>query len=202
MRYDANASPSRLGRPEGGDIEGGERMNEMAQPLALVRPDLESRLTDDHHDALRLWLRLLPCTTMVERGIRRRLRDRFGMTLARFDLMAQLERFPAGLRMGELSRRLMVTGGNVTGLVAQLVDEGLVERGAVPHDRRAHVVRLTARGREAFGAMAIAHERWIVDMIEDLGTADRERLHGLLGKFKTAVRGREPDANGSAEADA
>ena len=179
-----------------------EATDDLAQPLAMPRPDLESRLTGEHPEALRLWLRLLACTTMIERGIRRRLRERHGMTLARFDLMAQLERFPSGLRMGELSRRLMVTGGNVTGLVAQLVDEGLVERTAVPHDRHAHVVRLTARGREAFGAMAIAHERWIVDMIEDLGTADRERLHGLLGKFKTAVRGREPDANGSAEADA
>ena len=196
MRYDANASPSRRARPESGAIEGGERMNEMAQPLALVRPDLESRLTDDHHDALRLWLRLLTCTTMVERGIRRRLRERFGMTLARFDLMAQLERFPAGLRMGDLSRRLMVTGGNVTGLVAQLVDEGLVERSAVPHDRRAHLVRLTARGREVFGAMAIAHERWIIEMTEDLSAGDRDHLHGLLGKLKNAVRATDPEANG------
>ena len=103
-------------------------MGNLAQPLVMMRADLESRLTDDHHDALRLWLRLLTCTTLIERGIRRRLRERYGMTLARFDLMAQLERFPSGLRMGELSRRLMVTGGNVTGLVAQLVDEGLVEK--------------------------------------------------------------------------
>lgn len=202
MRYHTKASSAPRTRPDDSGIEGGERMNDMAEPLALVRPDLESRLTDDHHDALRLWLRLLTCTTMIERGIRRRLRDRFGMTLARFDLMAQLERFPAGLRMGDLSRRLMVTGGNVTGLVAQLVDEGLVDRSAVPHDRRAHVVRLTARGRETFGAMAIAHERWIVDMIEDLGTADRDRLHGLLGRLKAAVRSCEPDANVGAEADA
>jgi len=174
-------------------------MNDMMQPLALVRHDLESRLTDDHHDALRLWLRLLTCTTMIERGIRRRLRERFGMTLARFDLMAQLERFPAGLRMGELSRRLMVTGGNVTGLVAQLVDEGLVERSAVLHDRRAHVVRMTVRGREVFNAMALAHERWIVEMTGGLAAAERDRLRGLLGKLKDAVRAHEPDANGNAD---
>ena len=139
-------------------------MENLAQPLVMTRADLESRLTDDHHDALRLWLRLLTCTTLIERGIRRRLRERYGMTLGRCDRRAQLGRFPAGLRMGGLSRRLMVTGGNVTGLVAQLVDEGLVERTAVPHDRRAHVVRLTVRGREAVAAMAISHERWIVEM--------------------------------------
>ena len=178
--------------------KGIEPMDDIVAPLAPVRPDLESRLTDDHHDALRLWLRLLTCTTMIERGIRRRLRERFGMTLARFDLMAQLERFHAGLRMGELSRRLMVTGGNVTGLVTQLVDEGLVERAVVPEDRRAHVVRLTERGREAFRAMAVAHEDWIVEMTGALDGADRERLHALLGKLKDAVRRRETGADGVA----
>lgn len=202
MRSRTEASPARRKRLDERSIDGGERMDDTVHGLALVRPDLESRLTDDHHDALRLWLRLLTCTTMVERGIRRRLRERFGMTLARFDLMAQLERFPAGLRMGDLSRRLMVTGGNVTGLVAQLVDEGLVERGAVAHDRRAHLVRLTVRGREVFGAMAVAHERWIVELTDGLAAADRDHLHGLLGRFKSAVRANEPDANGGGEADA
>ncbi len=179
-----------------------EATDNLAQPLAMPRPDLESRLTGDHHDALRLWLRLLACTTMIERGIRRRLRERHGMTLARFDLMAQLERFPSGLRMGELSRRLMVTGGNVTGLVAQLVDEGLVERTAVPHDRRAHVVRLTARGREAFAAMAVSHEGWIVEMLGGLAGQDRERLHALLGRVKDTVRVRERAAAGNDSEDA
>ena len=108
--------------------------------------DRESRLADDHHESLRLWLRLLTCTLMIERRVRANLRERFAITLPRFDLMAQLERHPQGLRMGELSRRLMVTGGNVTGLASQLVDEGLVERLAIPGDRRAHAVRLTAKG--------------------------------------------------------
>ena len=148
---------------------------------------------DDHHETLRLWLRLLTCTTMIERGIRRRLRERFGMALARFDLLAQLDRAPSGLRMGELSRRLMVTGGNVTGLVAQLVAEGLVERTAAPEDRRAFVVRLTVRGREAFREMAAEHERWVVELIGGLGSADRARLHALLGTLKSSVRAHEPD---------
>src|SRR5512134_3091261 len=111
---------------------------------ALIDP--ETRLSDSHHDALRLWLRLLTCTLLIERRIKARLRDRFGMTLPRFDLMAQLERAPDGLKMSELSRRLMVTGGNVTGLTDQLVAEGLVDRHPVPGDRRAFAVRLTAGG--------------------------------------------------------
>lgn len=160
--------------------------------LAPARTDLESRLTHAHHDALRLWLRLLTCTTMIERAIRRRLRLRFGMTLARFDLMAQLERAPAGLRMGELSRRLMVTGGNVTGLVAQLVAEGQVERRPVPGDRRAHLVRLTAAGRARFLTMAAEHERWVVELTAGLDAPDRRRLHALLGELKASVRAHEP----------
>lgn len=165
-------------------------MNTMLAPL---RPDHETRLDDaHHHEALRLWLRLLTCTTMIERGIRRRLRDRFGMALARFDLMAQLERAPAGLRMGELSRRLMVTGGNVTGLVAQLVAEDLVERTAAPEDRRACVVRLTDRGRATFREMAAEHERWIVELLSGLPAADHARLHALLGTLKSSVRAHEP----------
>ncbi|MFO1282469.1 MAG: MarR family transcriptional regulator [Burkholderiales bacterium] len=162
--------------------------------------DLESRATDDHHEALRLWLRLLTCAALIERGVRRRLRDRFATTLPRFDLMAQLERAPAGLRMGELSRRMMVSGGNVTGIVDQLASEGMVERRAMPGDRRVQSVRLTDRGREAFGAMAREHERWIVEMTAGLAPADLGRLHTLLGRLKASVRDREPEP-GPAEED-
>jgi DNA-binding MarR family transcriptional regulator len=165
----------------------------MTSTLAPARPDHETRLSSDHHDALRLWLRLLTCTTMIERGIRRRLREVFAISLARFDLLAQLDRAPSGLRMGEVSRRLMVTGGNVTGLVAQLVAERWVERTPMPHDRRVHVVRLTARGRGAFRAMAAEHERWIVELTGGVPAGERERLHALLGMLKTSVRAREPD---------
>ncbi len=150
--------------------------------------DLETRVADDDHDALRLWLRLLTCTTMIERRIRANLHTRFAITLARFDLMAQLERHPAGLRMGELTRRLMVTGGNVTGLTDQLVDEGLVERQPIAGDRRAHAVRLTAKGKRAFDAMAREHERWVVGMLDGLAAADRKRLLALLGRVKASVQ--------------
>src|SRR5258708_37072753 len=105
------------------------------RPLAITArhsaspvPDPESRVSDDHHESLRLWLRLLTCTLMIERRVRAGLREQFAITLPRFDLMAQVERYPQGLKMGELSPRLMVTGGNVTWLTNQLVEEGLVER--------------------------------------------------------------------------
>ena len=154
-------------------------------------PDQESRLSDDHHESLRLWLRLLTCTMMIEHRVRTRLRERFAISLPRFDLMAQLERNPQGLKMVELSRRLMVTGGNVTGITDQLVAEGLVERRSIPGDRRAFAVRLTAKGRRAFDAMAAAHERWVIEMFAGLPRAERERLHALLGRVKDMLRAQD-----------
>jgi len=156
-----------------------------AQRSAVADP--ESRLHDDHHESLRLWLRLLTCTLLIERRIRARLREEFATTLPRFDLMAQLERHPAGLRMGELSQRLMVTGGSVTGLTDQLVAEGLVERQPIAHDRRAYAVRLTPKGKRAFDAMAAAHERWVIELMSGLDAGGRKRLHALLGRLKAAV---------------
>lgn len=156
--------------------------------------DLEARLyseegqpNTDHHAALRLWLRLLTCTQLIEQQVRSRLREQFATTLPRFDLLSQLEREPQGLKMNELSRRLMVTGGNVTGITDQLETEGLVERTPVEGDRRAFLVRLTPRGTAVFNAMALEHERWIVEMFEDLSERDLDTLHRLLGKVKQGV---------------
>jgi len=146
--------------------------------------DLEARAHSEHPDELRLWLRLLTCTQQIERQVRSRLREQFDTTLPRFDLMAQLERAPEGLKMNELSRRMMVTGGNVTGITDQLVTEGLVERVEVEGDRRAYRVRLTARGRSLFRMMAESHEQWIVDAFSALGARDIATLHRLLGRVK------------------
>ena len=146
--------------------------------------DLEARGHSEHPEELRLWLRLLTCTQLIEKQVRNELREQFGTTLPRFDLMSQLERAPDGLKMNELSRRMMVTGGNVTGITDQLVAEGLVERGDVEGDRRAWRVRLTARGRRLFNDMAQQHEAWIVDAFAALNAKEIAQLHKLLGKVK------------------
>ena len=146
--------------------------------------DLEARAHAEHPDELRLWLRLLTCTQLIEKQVRTDLREQWGTTLPRFDLMAQLEREPEGMRMNELSRRMMGTGGNITGITAQLEAEGLVERAEVEGDRRAYLVRLTPKGRQQFNAMAQAHEAWIVDAFASLSARDIQTLHALLGKVK------------------
>ena len=146
--------------------------------------DMEARGHSEHPEALRLWLRMLTCTQLVEKQVRTQLRENFDTTLPRFDLMAQLERNADGLKMNELSRRMMVTGGNITGITDQLVTEGLVERVDVEGDRRAYRVRLTAHGREVFDDMARQHEAWIVGAFDSLSSREMETLHKLLGKVK------------------
>ncbi len=152
-----------------------------------ARPDAPET-ADGRRDEVRLWLRLLTCTTTIETEVRRRLRERFGITLPRFDVMAQLERAPGGLTLSELSRRMMVSNGNLTGLVERLVQSGHVERRPSPDDRRAQVVTLTKAGRAAFAAMAREHEGWIAAMFADLGPSGVEDLMSALGRTKRSVR--------------
>lgn len=152
-----------------------------AETKVIERPN-------DHKDELRLWLRLLSCKILIETEIRRRLRDNFGITLPRFDLMAQLDKAPAGMKLGELSQRMMVSNGNITGLVDRLVAQGLLDRQPAPNDRRAQLVKLTAEGRRSFRAMAASHEAWIAEIFAELSAGDRGALMRLLGKAKASAR--------------
>ena len=144
----------------------------------------EARADGDDHAALRLWLRMLACTTQVEAEIRRRLRTRFGITLARFDTLAQLHRRADGLSMKDLSRCLMVTGGNVTGLVTELEREGLVQRESSPTDGRSWIVRLSRKGRSSFETMAREHEQWILELFSGLDARAVRQLHAQLGTLR------------------
>ena len=146
--------------------------------------DRETIARAGDHSALRIWLRLLTCTQLIERQVRSRLREQFGTTLPRFDLMAQLERHPEGLKMNQLSRQLMVTGGNVTAIVDQLEKEGLVERLDEPADRRAFRIRLTRSGEKSFAEMARAHEEWVVELLSGMSRREQDELLRLLAKVK------------------
>ncbi|MBZ5506591.1 MAG: MarR family transcriptional regulator [Acidobacteriia bacterium] len=149
--------------------------------------DLETRAQKGDHQALRLWLRLLSCTVRIENKIRLRLRREFGTTLPRFDLMAQLERNAGGLRMNELSKRLMVSGGNVTGITDQLEREGFVSRTPCPGDRRAFTVKLTDTGLKRFREMAARHELWIIELLAGLSRDEKETMISELWKVKAHI---------------
>lgn len=161
--------------------------NGASRPASNVILDLETRAQKGDHQALRLWLRLLSCTVRIENKIRLRLRRDFNTTLPRFDLMAQLERSSGGLRMSELSKRLMVSGGNVTGITDQLEREGLVARTPCPGDRRAFTVKLTETGLKRFREMAAGHELWIIDMLGGLTRDEKQTMITKLGKVKLHI---------------
>ncbi|MFD2264920.1 MarR family winged helix-turn-helix transcriptional regulator [Lacibacterium aquatile] len=141
-------------------------------------------------DRLRLWLRLLATTRLIEGEIRSRLRSDFDQTLPRFDVMAQLNAAPNGLSMSDLSTRLMVSNGNVTGIVDRLVQEDLVSRTAAPGDRRSLVVRLTEAGQKSFDAMAVVHEDWISELTQGLDAATVRELGQMLATLKHSIEDR------------
>ncbi|HEV2560018.1 MAG TPA: MarR family transcriptional regulator [Microvirga sp.] len=145
-------------------------------------------MPEDHREELRLWLRLLTCTTLIEGEVRRRLRQRFDVTLPRFDLMAQLEKAPDGLTLSDLSKRMMVSNGNLTGLVERLVASGHLDRRTSQTDRRSQVISLTEAGREEFGLMMAEHEDWIASLFAGLSSRDRQDLMRLLAKTKSSAR--------------
>ena len=159
--------------------------------MAILAVDAETALAHappGHKDELRLWLRLLTCTTLLEGEIRARLRRDFDTTLPRFDLMAALDRASGGMTLGDISRRMMVSNGNVTGLAARLEAEGLVERRTRPGDRRAQLLRLTAKGRREFARQSAAHENWVAELLGGLEPEERATLFRLLGRTKALVR--------------
>jgi len=141
-----------------------------------------------HQDELRLWLRLLTCTNMIEGQIRSRLRAEYDVTLPRFDLMAQLYRASDGMMMSDVSKRMMVSSGNVTLIVEHLVASGDVERQTSAHDRRAQLIRLTDAGRANFRRLAAAHETWIANMFDGLNRKDIDNLMKLLAKTKASLQ--------------
>ena len=164
--------------------------------LDLPIDDLETRGAASDHGDLRLWLRMMAINKLITNEARRRLRTSFNMSLSRFDLMAQLDSNSAGLRMGEISNRLMVTTGNITGLTDELEAEGLVERSADPHSRRALRVRLTHKGRTAFRAAAKANEGWIAEFFSVLSARDKKAMFEILGAQKAFLQTRVRQTGG------
>ncbi len=154
----------------------------------------EARAGRDDHAVLRLWLRMLACTTQIEAEIRKRLREKFSMSLARFDYMAQLYRYRDGLKMRALSKYLMVTGGNITGLTDELERDGLVVREASPEDRRTYIVRLTDKGLSSFEAMAKQHEQWLLELFSGIDSKTVQQLHHHLGALRVHLVNNEQSA--------
>ena len=157
---------------------------------------VEDRLAKIPHDkeGLRSWLRLISCTQLVEQEMKTMLRDKFDTTLPRFEFMAALDRVPDGITMGELSRWLMVTKGNITGIAERLSEDGFISREPTPTDRRSFCVTLTTVGRTEYKRMEAEYEALLEEIFADLTLEDTDMFMGLLAKLKEAVirRGESP----------
>lgn len=155
----------------------------MQEEMATQRPQANDRSKQD----LRLWLRMLACTTLIERDVRSLLRRNFDVTLPRFDFLAVLYGSDDSLTMGQLSHRLMVSNGNVTGLAERLEAEGLISRTPWPRDRRTLHVTITRKGRSEFERMAVMHEQWVAEMLSGLEDHEIDDLWRLLGRLKATL---------------
>lgn len=154
-----------------------------------MRPGIREKHDGDLADrsSIRLWLRLLSCATVMEKRLKRRLSDRFDSTLPRFDVLAALDRAPDGLTMGALSGALLVSNGNVTGVVQGLIREGHVTLCPSPTDRRASIAQLTPGGAAHFATLADAHHHWVEAMVAGMTREDRQALYTLLGALKQSL---------------
>lgn len=152
--------------------------------MSLPRIELSEGGEPASKQRLRLWLKMLRATRRVENALREELRRAYGSTLPRFDVLSVLDRHPDGLRMSELSEKLMVSNGNVTGIVERLVEDGLVERLQVVGDRRATRTRLTAKGREAFAEIAAEHEGWVDHLLRGVSPAETRALIDALSRIR------------------
>lgn len=149
--------------------------------------DAEFRGTDQDNQSLRLWLRLLTCTNLIETKLRNHLRLEFGCTLPRFDLLAQLERHPQGLSMGELSQLMMVSAGNVTGISNQLEKEGLITRKVSNKDRRSFSLSLTPQGKEQVAKMMLSYQSCLSDIFTQISKEGTETTIDMLGQLKQKI---------------
>lgn len=147
----------------------------------------DNTIADSTRFSLRLWLRLLTCNQLIENEIRGQLRKSFDITLPRFDVMAQLYRYPDGLRMGEISKLLMVTGGNITGIIDQLEQEMLVQRMVDSADRRVTIAKLTPKGIGYFEEIADIHHGWIDNLLDGIDAQSQAELYALLEKLQHSL---------------
>ncbi len=138
-------------------------------------------------ESLRTWLRMLSCETVIEQQLRTLLRQNFAVTLPQFDVLSELERAGEPMTMSQLSKELMVSNGNVTGVIDRLEKTGFARRVRSEHDRRVQFIELTTKGRKEFDKMATQHERWLGDLLSDLSLTEMGKLQELLLKTRQSA---------------
>ena len=160
-------------------------------PLHLItmktKEKSKAQAAEHSKESLRTWLRLLSCETVIEQQLRTLLRQNFSVTLPQFDVLSELERAGDPLTMSQLSKELMVSNGNVTGVIDRLEKTGFVKRVRAEHDRRIQYIELTTRGRKEFTRMASRHERWVAELLSNLSMTEMNQLQDLLLRARESV---------------
>jgi DNA-binding MarR family transcriptional regulator len=152
-------------------------------PSARAKESLEKK------PAVGLWVRLAKCYALVLREVR----DAPGnsaLTLAQFDVLAQLLRHPEGMTPGDLSEALLVTAGNITGLVDRLEAQDLVTKRTAKDDARVRIVRLTARGKRLAVREVARHERLLSRVFSDLRVDEQLEISETLDRMRVALEKR------------
>ncbi|MAU41189.1 MAG: MarR family transcriptional regulator [Kordiimonas sp.] len=163
-----------MGAKDSGDVCG-------QSPAGPPVPNVSTR-------RLGLWLRLFMNAAEIEKYIRQRFREHFAVTLPQFDVMAALYRAEKALTMGELSQQLLVSNGNVTGIVDRLQKEDIVHRVVCPDDKRVHHVTLTAVGRAKFEELARAHESWVDERLAGLNVDEVEDMISRMDRLRSVLK--------------
>jgi DNA-binding MarR family transcriptional regulator len=159
----------------------------MSEDQEAIVADRESAAHSDNRLQLRVWFRLLTVFKMIEGKLRTRLRTKFDVSIPHFDVLAILDARKEPMTMGELSAGLMVTTGNVTGIVDTMIEEGLVTRSPNPADRRSHLIQITPVGHKMFSSIAPALAKWFEEAMSSMSKAEIVLLLELLGKFKKSA---------------
>jgi DNA-binding MarR family transcriptional regulator len=136
----------------------------------------------------RLWLQILSLHGGIFSSLNAALNSEFGLSVAKFDALAQLDRYREGLALGQLSQNLKVSGGNVSGLVQRLLADQLISKQMSSEDRRSFIVRLTPKGGELFKKAAAFHKRHLSECFESVSAGDLETAISVVRSLSSKTR--------------
>ena len=154
-----------------------------------------------HSDGLKLCIELIRCSSQLDRIIDRNLRSKFGQSISRFDLLAQLQRVgESGLSIGELGKRLISAKGNITGLINRMIKDELLLKTAKIGDRRSFNIKASAKGSQLFKQMADSHAQWVYELFADIDLESMNNMTYLLGDIRGALLNREGNRESNTEA--
>lgn len=149
----------------------------------------EANLSRRQKAETRFWLQILNVHHLIYNDLNARLINESGLSIAKFDVLAQLYRFPEGISMGALSKKLKVTNGNVSGLVTRLEADGYVRRSVEPNDRRSFRASITPVGKAVFEKAMAKHQTEIGRKLSRIPLEAIEAMTGDLKQITDQIRG-------------